>query len=265
MDHFDQLLKEIFLNSKIMTSKMSSAIINSTTVIRLKSYSTTGENSFIEVFEPAAKTQLNQWTSHISKDSLLEFVSTKFCQNKDIKEIPNWLQKREPNVCLSISQRLLCITIPLIEIRQRYNLTYRISVYLNSVMPVIKDIEKIANVLERRDEVIVNTKFSAELLQLFINNRINIFVNPPIPQLCVENEPMRVDYSIKEKSRIEISTFSRVIPDKQIHSVIEGLNYLDESYVLNIYGFQENEMTEIYLKKLIDNKNLGSKINAYQC
>ena len=130
-------------------------------------------------------------------------------------------------------------------------------------MPVVQEAGEIANLFEKQDEIIVNTKFSAQLLQAFAISDINLYIDPPIPHLCKESEPLRADYNIKNKSRIELSTFSRVIPEKQIHSIVKGLTYLDKSYILNIYGFQSNDNDyEIYLKKLIIKNGLTRRVKC---
>lgn len=245
---------------------MTSAPKNIKKVIRLKSYSTIGEHSFIEIFEMGYRSSIES-NNIIYVEKILQLDEIhQLINHREFNEnerIPDWLNINDENILLSISQRLLCIVIPLIEIRKKYNLDYRVSVYLNSVMPVIQEAGEITNLFKEKDEIIVNTRFSAQLLKSFAISKINIYINPPIPQLCKENVPVRIDYRIKEKSKIEVSTFSRVIPEKQIHSIIKGLTYLDESYVLNIYGFQnEGNEYEIYLKRLITENNLTSRIKC---
>ena len=119
-------------------------------MIRLKSYSTVGYNSFIEVFESGYKRSI-QSKNVMFVEKILNLVEICDLLNynhfKNLKDVPNWLQIQDKNTYLSISQRLLCVATPLIYIRKKYKFNYNILIYLNSVSPAIGDIIKITNYL----------------------------------------------------------------------------------------------------------------------
>ena len=63
-------------------------------------------------------------------------------------------------------------------------------------------------------------------------------------------------YSLENKKEINLSIFSRIIPGKLIHTVVQTIALLDAKYKLKIYGF-EDPMTE-YQKDLI---NMITRLN----
>ena len=109
--------------------------------IRLKSYSTVGDSSWIEIFERGYERQVSA-EGNTYEEKILSLAQVHYLLNyEDIKKedhIPAWLGElnSERLTIISLSQRLIELHKALIYLRERYDLKFEISIYLNSVMPV---------------------------------------------------------------------------------------------------------------------------------
>ena len=237
--------------------------------IRLKSYSTVGDSSWIEIFERGYERQVSA-EGNTYEEKILSLAQVHYLLNyEDIKKedhIPAWLGElnSERLTIISLSQRLIELHKALIYLRERYDLKFEISIYLNSVMPVLKTINEFIEIKSEDDEIVVNSKFSSRLINSSLGKSIEaIKVKPPIPELCLSESPKYKTYKLKDKEEINLGIFSRIIPGKLTHIVIDMMTLLDEKYKLNIYGF-EQQPTEYQhdLMNMIRNLNLEKRVRC---
>ena len=139
--------------------------------IRLKSYSTVGDSSWIEIFERGYERQVSA-EGNTYEEKILSLAQVHYLLNyKDIKKkdhIPAWLGElnSERLTIISLSQRLIELHKALIYLRERYDLKFEISIYLNSVMPVLNTINEFIEIKSEDDEIVVNSKFSVDSLKV---------------------------------------------------------------------------------------------------
>ena len=237
--------------------------------IRLKSYSTIGDSSWIEVFERGYENQIITSGNTYQQKILTLYEVHHLLNHEDIhnrNDIPNWMNNSsdERSIVISISQRLFSLHEALIDLRKRFDLKFKISIYLNSVLPVLDILYKFYTAKSQNDEILVNSAFSTRLIKSTLNiNPNSLKIKPPIPEICTKEAPTFELINLKNKNNIQLGVFSRVIPGKLIHSVIETMPILGKKYQLTIYGF-ENPPTEYQmgLINMIKQLNLEDQIRC---
>lgn len=234
--------------------------------LRLKSYSTISDSSLIEVFERGYQAKVIS-DGYFYTEAILDLETIHLLLNHNsiasIDILPNWLSNISSNglATISISQRLISLLIPLISLRKRFYLHFNISLYVNSVLPVLYDIHKYYLNKEIHDQIIVNSPFSKRLIHNLLDiNVSSLLVDPPIPEICLLTNESLGQYEINSKN-IQLGIFSRIIPEKLIHTVIESMKLLGSNYFLTIYGFDTPLSSyQNYLFELIDKLDLKAQI-----
>ena len=230
--------------------------------IRLKSYSTIGASSWIEVFERGYENQILASGDSYKQKILSLYEVHHLLNHEDInnrKDIPVWMENssNERSVIISLSQRLFSLYEALIDLRKRFDLKFTISIYLNSVLPVLDLLHKFFYAKASNDEIIVNSTFSTRLIQAALKIDANqLKIKPPVPEICLKANPSFKSYKLKDKNKIQLGVFSRVVPGKLIHSIIETIPMLGNKYQLTIYGF-EDPPTEYQIGLITMIKQLG--------
>ena len=237
--------------------------------IRLKSYSTIGNSSWIEIFERGYQKQILSEKSTYQEEILSLTCIHHLLNYKNIitkADIPQWLKDEGENkqIIISLSQRLLSLHEALIDLRERFSLNFRISIFLNTVMPIMDIVGKYIELKSEHDELVVNSEFSRRLISKILKTQsIELKVKPPMPELCVGEKPTFSNYNLENQREVNLSIFSRIIPGKLIHIVIKTMTLMDPKYRLTIYGF-ENPLTEYQkdLKNMIRRLNLEDRVRC---
>lgn len=232
---------------------------------RLKSSSSKGHESLIEVFERGLRKDYED-RGYGYQEVVLGpndiFSLLQFSSRNSPLEIPPYLIVEDPetSVICSLSQRLFDLLPALVVARKKNRLRFYLEIYVNSLLPIFAPLHASLPLMVPGDRVVVNTQFSRScLVQLIDINPEVVIVRPPLPELCLE--PVR---TLRDKSpRRKIKSFSRLIPNKGCHEVIKSLILLDHDWELYLYGFHpEPTEYERYLLGLTHALGLNSRVHC---